>query len=358
MKLYSLVRPFIHTLPPECAHALALSALQFSLLPSARWTASPMLAQNLWGLNFSHPVGLAAGFDKNAQALAPLSRQGFSFVETGTVTPAPQEGNPKPRMFRLGCDGAVINRLGFNNDGLAPFVAHLATRKNTCIIGANIGKNKNSEDAVSDYVKGLQAVYAHADYITINISSPNTQGLRSLQKREQLMQLFSQLLEHKKILKAQQHKNIPILLKIAPDLSDEDLEDVAKVALQLEIDGLIISNTTIKRPRTLKSKLHGEQGGLSGLPLFELSTEVLARMYRLTGGRIPLIGVGGIASAEDAYKKIRSGASLVQLYTALVYQGFGLVREIVSELPALLKRDGFTNLRDAVGVDVVPIPDL
>jgi len=351
MKLYPLIRPLIHALPPERAHCLGLYALKHGLLPAARITPSPVLQQTILGLNFAHPVGLAAGFDKNAEALAPLHRQGFSFVEAGTVTPQPQEGNPKPRMVRLGKDAAVINRLGFNNGGLAPFVAALAQREKSGVVGANIGKNKNTEDAVSDYVTGLEHVYPHADYVTINISSPNTQGLRTLQKREQLSQLLSALMQVRETLIARHGKTVPLLLKIAPDLDDTDLVDVAEVVLSLKIDGLIVSNTTIKRPRTLKSSQHGEQGGLSGAPLFALSTEVLSRMYQLTGGKIPLIGVGGIASAEDAYKKIRAGASLVQLYTALVYQGFVVVRDTVGGLPELLARDGFSHITQAIGAD-------
>ncbi len=351
MSSYRTFLPLIHLLPPERAHTLGLWALKYSLLPSARIAANPMLIQKLFGLELSNPVGLAAGFDKNAEALAPLHRQGFGFVEAGTVTPLPQEGNPQPRMFRLKKDAAVINRLGFNNKGLEPFVAALAARTAGGVVGANIGKNKTAEDAVSDYVKGLEAVYAHADYITINISSPNTQGLRAMQKREQLTQLLTTLMEAKKRQLALCGKNVPLLLKIAPDLDEPDLEDVAEVALALAMDGLIISNTTIKRPRTLQSGLHGEQGGLSGAPLFALSTEVLARMYKLTSGKIPLIGVGGVGSAEDAYKKIRAGASLVQLYTALVYQGFGVVRDIVEGLPTLLARDGFKHISEAVGAD-------
>ena len=349
MSSTNIFLPLIHLLPPERAHALGLWALKNSLLPPSHITPSPMLAQKLFGLEFSNPIGLAAGFDKNAEALAPLHRQGFGFVEAGTVTPLPQEGNPQPRLFRLKKDAAVINRLGFNNNGLAPFVAALSTRTGGGVVGANIGKNKNAEDAVDDYVRGLEAVYAHADYITINISSPNTQGLRAMQKREQLTQLLTSLMEAKKRQRAACGKNVPLLLKIAPDLDEPDMEDVAEVALALAIDGMIISNTTIKRPRTLQSGLHGEQGGLSGAPLFALSTEVLARMYTLTQGKLPLIGVGGVSSAADAYTKIRAGASLVQLYTALVYQGFGMVRAIVEGLPTLLARDGFKHISEAVG---------
>jgi len=351
MSRFHIIKPIIHALPPERAHALGLWALSHSLVPSARFTPDPMLAQNLWGMEFKHPVGLAAGFDKNAEAISALHSQGFCFVEAGTVTPVAQEGNPQPRMFRLKRDQAVINRLGFNNDGLDVFVKNFSAREKTGIAGANIGKNKDSEDAATDYVKGLVRVYPHADYVTINISSPNTQGLRALQKRESLTQLLTTLMAEKNSLMVRHNKNVPLLLKIAPDLDAPDLEDVAEVATSLKIDGMIISNTTIKRPRTLQSGLHGQQGGLSGAPLFALSTEVLSRMYQLTKGSIPLIGVGGISSAEDAYKKIRAGASLTQLYTAIVYQGFGVVRHVAGGLPALLARDGFTHVLQAIGAD-------
>jgi len=346
-----LIRPFLHALPPERTHALGLWALSHSLLPKARINVAPELSQTLFGMNFEHPVGLAAGFDKNASAISALHRQGFSFVEAGTVTPLPQEGNPQPRMFRLKKDEAVINRLGFNNAGIEAFASALARRDRSGIAGANIGKNKDSEDAAADYVKGLVRVYPHADYITINISSPNTQGLRALQKRESLTQLLTTLMSERKALVALYEKSVPLFLKIAPDLDASDLEDIAQVAMELKIDAMIISNTTIKRPRTLRSGLHGQQGGLSGAPLFAASTEVLSRMYQLTNGSIPLIGVGGISSAEDAYKKIRAGATLVQLYTALVYQGFGVVKDIVEGLPALLVRDGFKDISDAIGAD-------
>ncbi len=351
MSAYRIIRPLIHALPPERAHALGLWALAHGVLPAARLTPDPRLAQTIMGLHFPNPIGLAAGFDKNAEVLAPLHRQGFGFVEAGTVTPLAQDGNPAPRMFRLNKDAAVINRLGFNNAGLDPFVQRLAARGASGIVGANIGKNKQAEDAVHDYVTGLTRVYPHADYVTINVSSPNTQGLRTLQKREQLTQLLTSLMAARAQLATQYARMVPLLLKIAPDLDNPDLQDVAEVALELAIDGIIISNTTIRRPRTLKSRLHGEQGGLSGAPLFALSTEVLSHMYQLTQGRIPLVGVGGVGSAADAYKKIRAGASLVQLYTALVYQGFGVVKSIVTGLPALLERDGFSSISEAVGAD-------
>lgn len=351
MSAYSFFRPLIHSLPPETAHRLGIWALKKHLIPAPKLRVDPMLAQRVCGLDFAHPVGLAAGFDKNAEVAQALHRQGFSFVEVGTVTPLPQAGNPAPRMFRLASDQAVINRLGFNNAGMGAFVRSLSAGRKDGIIGANIGKNKQTEDAARDYMTGLEAVYAHSDYITINISSPNTQGLRTLQKREQLTQLLGQLMAGREELMTRHGRKVPLFLKIAPDLDEADLQDVAQVVKELNVDALIVSNTTIRRPRTLTSQLHGEQGGLSGVPLFALSTEVLARMYKLTGGTVPLIGVGGIASGLDAYKKIRAGASLVQLYTAIVYQGFGVVRRIVQELPGLLERDGFRTVTEAVGAD-------
>lgn len=351
MTCYHLFRPLLFMLPPERAHHLALWALRANMLPRARITSSSQLHQTLWGMDFVHPVGLAAGFDKNAEAVDALHAQGFSFVEAGTVTPLPQAGNEAPRMFRLRQDGAVINRLGFNNQGLAAFVENMSRCRHQGIIGVNIGKNKDAVDAVADYLAGLEAAYRTADYITVNISSPNTQGLRAMQKREQLTQLLTRLLQRRAELIQQTQKNVPLLLKIAPDLDGSDVEDVAAVVMELQLDGVIVSNTTIKRPRTLQSRLHSEQGGLSGQPLFDLSTQILSRMYQLTGGSIPLIGVGGIGSVEQAYAKIRAGASLVQLYTALVYEGFGLVKRIADGLPALLERDGFTTITQAIGAD-------
>lgn len=309
-----------------------------------------MLAQNIFGLEFKNPVGMAAGFDKNAQVISPLLRQGFGFAEAGTVTPLPQPGNPKPRLFRLREDKAVINRLGFNNKGLDYFVKHFARRDHGLgIAGANIGKNKDTQEAAQDYVRGLNAVYPYADYITINISSPNTPLLRNLQEREPLSQLLSELINTKKQCALTHKKNIPLLLKIAPDIDAGQREDIAGTVLDKGIDGLIVSNTTISRPSSLQSIYKNETGGLSGSPLFGLSTSTLAEMYRLTKGKIPLIGVGGIASPEDAYLKICAGASLVQLYSALVYQGFGLVHAINHELPQLLKRDGFSHISEAIG---------
>ncbi len=345
MDYYSLLRPLLFTLPAETAHHCAIAALKSRLLPAQKFQPEPMLAQDLWGLHFPHPIGLAAGFDKNAEALHGLARQGFGFVEAGTVTPRAQPGNARPRLFRLEEDRAVINRFGFNNEGLAPFVARLQQRPAGLVLGANIGKNKDSMDAAEDYQIALKAVAPHADYITVNISSPNTQGLRDLQQADALQALLRAVIETRNALP----RRVPLLVKIAPDLSPDALAALVETALAEGVDGLIVSNTTLARPETLRNRWKAESGGLSGAPLFEASTAILRETARLTAGSIPLIGVGGVSNAGQAYAKIRAGASLVQIYSALVYKGFGLARRIAEELPALLKRDGFGSIQEAVG---------
>lgn len=351
--VFPLLRPLFHLLPPEAAHHAGLWALRQGCMPRAAERFYPELETTLWGLRFVNPVGLAAGFDKNAAAVNALLGQGFGFVECGTVTPLAQEGNPRPRIFRLTEDRAVINRLGFNNAGMDVFVRQFRKRNIALgIAGANIGKNKDAPDAVADYVAGLQAVHGIADYITVNISSPNTQGLRDLQHKDALGQLLAALMTERRACAAKDGRCVPLLLKVAPDLTASEREDVAEVVMAHGVDGLIVSNTTLSRPAHLRSRHAREAGGLSGLPLLPLSTESLADFYRLTGGTLPLVGVGGIASAADAYRKIRAGASLVQLYTGLVYQGFGLVRAITDGLAVLLSKDGFSHVREAVGVDV------
>lgn len=351
MSLFRLIRPLIHALPPEVAHELALEALRLGLVPAgtARHQA---LAVSALGLSFPSPIGLAAGFDKDASALHGLLRVGFGFVEAGTVTLKAQRGNPMPRLFRLVEDEAVINRLGFNNDGIKVFVSRLQRRRMAGVVGANIGKNKDSEDAKADYIACMRAVYPHADYITVNISSPNTPGLRSLQKRAALEELLSALATARDAAAAEHGKRVPFLLKVAPDLDQTEKEDLVDKAVQYAIDGLIVSNTTVSRPESLKSRHAAEQGGLSGRPLFDLSTAVLKDFYRLSGGRLTLIGAGGVASAADAYAKIKNGATLVQIYTAIIYHGFGVLRAIEEGLLDLLQRDGFTHISDAIGVDV------
>ena len=338
----------LHLLPPETAHRLAIRGLPF--LPARPLTAAPRLRTALAGLDLPHPIGLAAGFDKNAEAHAALLRQGFAFVETGTVTPRPQPGNPRPRLFRLPEDRALINRLGFNNDGLAAVRPRLAGRDRALgVVGVNIGMNKDATDPAAAYAAGLAAFGPLADYVTVNVSSPNTPGLRALQKREALAALLEALEPHRGAT--------PLFLKVAPDLEPADEDAVAELCLAHRVDALIVSNTTIARPATLRSAAAGETGGLSGLPLFPRSTRLLARMAVRLGGRVPLVGVGGVASGADAYAKIRAGALAVQLYTALVYRGPGIVRRIVAELDALLARDGFARLEDAVGRDAAALAD-
>lgn len=350
----STMTALLRLLPPETAHRLTIRALAAGLVPAERAADDPILATRVWNLDLPNPIGLAAGFDKNAEAFAATLRLGFGFVEIGSVTPRPQPGNPRPRLFRLTEDRAVINRLGFNNDGLPPVATRLRRRPppgapRRGIVGANLGKNRDSVDAAADYAAGAEALAPLADYLVVNVSSPNTPGLRALQGRAPLARLIEAVL-------AARHRTTPtrpppLLLKIAPDLTDEDKRDIAEVALTAPVDGLIVSNTTIARPAGLRGRHAGEAGGLSGRPLFKPSTAVLADMYRLTGGRLPLVGVGGVASGADAYAKIRAGASLVQLYTALIYAGPGLVRRIARELAACLRADGFAGVADAVGAD-------
>lgn len=348
--IFTLAKPFLHALPAETAHNIAICTLRKGLLLPVKTKLYPELSQNILGLSFKNPIGLAAGFDKNAVAFNSLLRQGFSFVEAGTVTPKPQPGNPKPRIFRLSEDEAIINRLGFNNNGLAEFVKNFASRDTSLgIAGANIGRNKDTKNASEDYVLGLKEVYPLTDYITVNISSPNTKGLRDLQKKELLDELLAELAKARSDAILKHRKRVPIFLKIAPDIDNGECENIAESVILHGIDGLIVSNTTISRPALLSRQNSSEEGGLSGAPLFDISTKVLTEMYKLTFRKIPIIGVGGISSPQDAYDKICAGASLVQLYSALIYQGFGLVRRINDELPNFLERDGFKNISEAVG---------
>lgn len=350
MSLYSALRPAMFLVPPEKAHRAAIWALQRGLAQRYE-TSHASLSNTVAGLRFANPVGLAAGFDKNAECFEGALNAGCGFVEIGTVTPKAQLGNPSPRVFRLVGHEAVINRLGFNNEGVDFAAARLAKRNVRGIIGGNIGKNKESTDAVGDYVSAMRTLYPHVDYITANISSPNTPGLRALQAADELAALITalQTLRAELVLAGSPHR--PIFVKIAPDCDDAMLEAIAQTALPTKLDGLIVSNTTLARDTVAGAVHASEAGGLSGKPLFGPSTEVLKKMYQLTGGNIPLIGVGGISSAEDAYAKIRAGASLVQLYTAVIYQGFGLIGRINDGLAALLARDGFASVADAVGVD-------
>lgn len=340
----------LRLLPPEQAHRLTIWAVKWGLAPRQREPDDPILATRVFGLDFPNPIGLAAGFDKNAEVSNQMLAFGFGFVEVGSVTPKAQPGNPKPRLFRLQEDLALINRLGFNNQGLAAVEGRLAPRDPTLgIVGVNLGKNKESVDVIADYRAGVLALAPYADYLAINVSSPNTPGLRAFQGKEPLDALIDAVQATR--TQAWRHDAPPILLKIAPDLSGNELCDIAEVALARKLDGLIIGNTTVTRPSQLKSINKNETGGLSGQPLYPIALGVLTQMYRQTQGQIPLVGVGGIASGMDAYKMIRAGASLVQLYTALVYSGPGLVARIKAELIALLRRDGFRNVAEAVGAD-------
>ncbi|WP_135449164.1 quinone-dependent dihydroorotate dehydrogenase [Tabrizicola caldifontis] len=335
----------LHRLDPERAHALSLVALKAGLVPLPGPVTTPRLATMLAGLELPNPVGLAAGYDKNATAIRPLSRAGFGFIEVGAATPLPQPGNPRPRLFRLTEDRAAINRFGFNNDGAKAIARRLAARVRTQVpVGLNLGANKTSDNRAADFARVLATCGPHVDFATVNVSSPNTEKLRDLQGSAALAALLAGVME----ARADLPRPVPVFLKIAPDLTQDELAQLAEVALGSGISGIIATNTTLSR-EGLKSASRDQQGGLSGAPLFERSTRILAQLSRLTEGRLPLIGVGGIASAQDAYAKIRAGASAVQLYTAMVYQGLSLVPRIVRGLDALLARDGFASVADAVG---------
>jgi dihydroorotate dehydrogenase len=333
----------LRMLPAEAAHraTIRLTGTFGPLLPEPA-ADDPRLAVEALGMRFPNPVGLAAGFDKDAQVSDAMRKLGFGFVECGTITPRAQAGNPKPRLFRLGEDGAVINRMGFNNNGMERAAARLAGRGRRGILGINIGANKDSADRIADYAKGLEMFVPFADYVTVNVSSPNTPGLRGLQNRDELERLLGTLTQ----VRARLCTRTPLLLKIAPDLDAPAMDDIAAVVAASGIEGLIVSNTTVARP-ALKSAHASEAGGLSGKPLLEPSTAVLREMRARLGARVTLIGVGGIAGGADAYAKIRAGASLVQLYTALAFRGPGLVARIKRELVALLARDGFASIADA-----------
>jgi dihydroorotate dehydrogenase len=344
----------LHLLPPETAHGLALWALRRGLVAAITPPSSPRLRTSLCGFELAHPLGLAAGFDKNAEAVSGMFGLGFSFVEVGTVTPRPQAGNPRPRLFRLRREQALINRMGFNNDGLEAVRARLARRApGWGPLGANIGANRDAEDPVADYVDCLRGLYELVNYVTVNVSSPNTPGLRDLQGRARLDELLGALIGARTAL-AGGDRAKPLLVKIAPDLAPDDEAALAEVALARGVDGLIIGNTTIERPEVVTARYRGEPGGLSGAPLFLQSTEQLGRFYRLTGGKLPLIAVGGILRGADAYAKIRAGASALQLYTALIYRGPRVVSRILRELDRLLELDGYARLGEARGVDMAP----
>ncbi len=341
--LFALAKPFLHGMDPEDAHAFTVKSLQHMPVFCTP-KADPILQQTVFGLEFAHPLGLAAGFDKQANVIRAMLGLGMGHVEVGTVTPLPQDGNPRPRIFRSARDRAVINRMGFPNPGADVFFENLhAYRHNgTGIVGVNIGKNKDTENALLDYAALAMRCNGVADYVTINISSPNTPGLRDLQNGDFLRRCVEAV------------RNLyggPVLVKLAPDLLPEQLKDLADAAVEINIDGVILTNTTLDRPAFLDDAFAAEKGGLSGAPLKDKALETLRAFYSMTGGKIPLVGAGGIDSAKDAYMRVRAGASLVQVYSALVFHGPGLIKEIVHELPVLLRKGGFTNIAEAVGAD-------
>jgi dihydroorotate dehydrogenase len=346
-----LSRPLMRALDPEDAHALTIKALRF--MPLARPAPEPKeLSVRAFGLNFPNPVGLAAGFDKNAQVPDALLRLGFGFVEVGTVTPRAQAGNPRPRLFRLEADEGAINRLGFNNEGGAAALARLAARAGKGgIVGVNIGANRDSPDRAEDYVRLIEAFAAVASYFTVNVSSPNTPGLRDLQQASALDDLLARVIDARERVRPRAGP-APVLLKIAPDLTLPDLDDVVGIARKHRVDGMIVGNTTISRPGSLRERAKaGEAGGLSGRPLFKLSTRMLAETFVRAESAFPLIGVGGIDSSATAITKIKAGATLLQLYTGLVYRGIGLVTEIKAGLVAALRRGHRNSLASMIGSD-------
>lgn len=349
---YPLIRPFLFLLDPEMAHEMTIQLLGYGLGPCFNEPDDPILHTKVFDLFFPNPIGLAAGLDKQATVIDAFMRFGFGSIEAGTVTPLPQPGNPKPRMFRIKEARALINRFGFNSDGLDIFTERLKAwranpERSRNPVGINIGKNKDSTDDAADYVAGLIKVAPYADYVTVNISSPNTPGLRDLQHGDHLPRLLDKVMQARK----EHAPGLPVLVKIAPDIDDEEQKDIAKAVLAAGVQGLIVSNTTVSRPSIVPREIAREQGGLSGGPLFSLSTRVLGNMYQLTEGKIPIIGSGGVSRGEDVYAKIRAGASLVQIYTSLVYEGPLVVRRIKKELANLLRADGFLSVAAAVGAD-------
>ncbi|MDE5440272.1 quinone-dependent dihydroorotate dehydrogenase [Bradyrhizobium sp. CSA207] len=347
--------PVLRWLDPEDAHRLAIQGLRF-LPPGKPRPDDPKLAVRAFGLNFPNPIGMAAGFDKSAEVPDALLRLGFGFVEIGSVTPKPQSGNPRPRLFRLERDEAVINRMGFNNDGAETALRRLAARaQHGGIVGVNVGANKDSPDRVADYVKLIETFAPVASYFTVNVSSPNTPGLRNLQEGALLDDLLAKVIDARERVR-QKAGDTPVLLKIAPDLSLAQLDDVVQVARSRRVDGMIVSNTTIARPSTLREETRAkEQGGLSGRPLFRLSTRMVAETYVRVEGAFPLIGVGGVDSGGAALTKIRAGASLIQLYSSLIYKGLGLVDEIKRDLTSTLLRTGRDSLSEIVGADAATL---
>lgn len=349
------MKPFFHALDPENAHKISIASMKKGVYFRFNAIKDPRLKVSLWGRQFPNPVGLAAGFDKNADVIGPMLNMGFGFVEVGTVTPKPQEGNPSPRIFRDVKNNAVINRMGFPNKGLHVFKQNIENfldqkPRAAGVVGINIGMNKDQKNPAHDYCQLLRSLGSYGDYFTINISSPNTPGLRDLQQRDNLLALLSRIKEER-TKSCDKNFPPPLLVKLAPDLTEAEQEEVAQTVLEAKIDGLILTNTTLERPDFLPEKFRAETGGLSGAPLTEKSTQVIRNFYRLTKGQIPIIGVGGISSGADAYEKIKAGASLIQIYSALVFKGPELANQINKDLIQFIERDGFKSITDAIGVD-------
>jgi len=345
--MFSILRPFLFNLDPETAHDLAIKSLKFNPLPSKMFEVEDeqILKIKLLGKNFPNPIGLAAGFDKSAEAYNPLLKLGFGFVEVGTVTPSKQFGNPKPRIFRLEDDHALINRLGFNNDGIEIIKARIKSEGKKGILGVNIGPNKETKDQKNDFCLGLKNFFGIADYITVNISSPNTEGLRDFHDQEKLIDLIVTLNKIKK----DNRTDIPLLLKISPDIKSRHIPEIADAATKNNISAIILTNTTNSNRDNLRSKFKEEEGGLSGEPLQQISNNIIKKFYKELNGKIPIIGVGGVNSGKSAYEKIISGASLLQLYTSFVYRGPTAAKDIKKELIQILKTEGIKNIKDVVG---------
>ena len=345
--MFSVLRPFLFKLDPETTHDLAIKSLKFNYLPRKMFEVEDeqILNIELLGKNFPNPIGLAAGFDKSGEVYNSLLKFGFGFIEIGTVTPLKQFGNPKPRIFRLEDDGALINRLGFNNDGIEIIKNRIKSEKKKGVVGINIGPNKNTKDQKNDFCLGLKNFFDIADYITVNISSPNTEGLRDFHDQEKLEDLLLALNK----IKSENKINIPLLLKISPDIKDNQISEIADTAIKNDISGIILTNTTNSNKDKLISDFKKEEGGLSGEPLQQISTNMIKKFYKQLNGKIPIIGVGGVNSGKSAYEKIIAGASLLQLYTGLVYKGPSIVKNIKKELIQILKVEGLNNIKDAIG---------
>ena len=347
--MFSALRPFLFNLDPETAHDLAIKSLKYNPLPKKMFQVEDeqMLNIELFGKNFPNPIGMAAGFDKSAEVYNSLLKLGFGFVEIGTVTPLKQFGNPKPRIFRLEEDYALINRLGFNNDGIEIIKNRINSNGKNGILGINIGPNKETKDQTNDFCSGLKNFFDIADYITINISSPNTEGLRDFHDHEKLNDLLFAL---NKIIKDNKTK-IPLLLKVSPDIKENDIPEIINVIIKNNISAVVLTNTTNGNRNNLKSETKNEEGGLSGEPLQKISTNMIKKFYKHTSGKIPIIGVGGVSSGKSAYEKIIAGASLLQLYTSFVYRGPSTAKDIKKELIQILKDEGIKNIKEAVGKD-------